>query len=235
MIGISLSVSNLTPGYGAKSGGGGPMPPAVQAGGPYSGEELQPIPLNTATVLPGSDLNPVILWTEVTSLGGTFSPNASTVNATFTPAQAGAYVLQLSADANDFPPVVDTANLESTAIVVIPPTVDAGGPYAGTVDTPIQLDATVIPGTDPSPVILWTIEAGSPGTGTFTPNASTVDAIFTPDTVGIYTLKLSADPDDDIPTTDSTSLDSQAVITFYLLMTNNDTWVTESGDNLIQE
>jgi hypothetical protein len=105
---------------------------------------------------------------------------------------------------------ISTINGVAVAAGPVAPTVDAGGPYSGTESTPIQLDGTVTPGTDPTPVILWTIVSG--GTGTFLPSASTVDATFTPDAVGPYVLRLSADPNDGTAVTDDANLTSNSSV-----------------------
>ena len=88
------------------------------------------------------------------------------------------------------------------------PIVEAGGPYTGTVDTAIQLNATVTPGLDPSPTLLWEIVSG--GTGTFS-NATIEDPTFTPDGVAGYTLSLTATHTEGSPVVDSASLESTNV------------------------
>ena len=184
---------------------GGSGAPIVNAGGPYSGTVSTPIQL-AATAVAGADPAPVLIWSIVSGGTGTFS-DSSIEDPTFTPDAEGAYVLQLSVDPNDGVPVLDTATLASEA-VLIPPSVVAGGPYSGTVSTPIQLAATVTPGTDASPVLLWTIVSG--GTGTFS-DSSIEDPTFTPDARGIYVLQLSADPAVGVPVTDTANLTSEAV------------------------
>jgi hypothetical protein len=177
-------------------------PPLVEAGGPYSGDQGVATQLD-GTITPGTDPSPLLLWSIVSGGSGSFSdPNA--VDPTFTPDNVTSYTLRLSATPNDGSPIVDTALFTANAVIT-PPTVDAGGPYAGETTEPIQLNATVNPGSDPAPVLLWTIVSG--GTGTFSDN-SIEDPTFTPDQEGIYTLRLSADPSDGPPVLDTTTLDS---------------------------
>lgn len=85
------------------------------------------------------------------------------------------------------------------------PTVDAGGPYSGEVDTAISLNATVTPGSDPSLDYLWEIVSG--GTGTFS-DAAAEDPTFTPDSIGSYTLRLTVSSSDSADVVDTCVLDS---------------------------
>ena len=178
--------------------------PTVDAGGPYSGTQNTAIALD-ATVTPGTDASPTLLWTETTSLGGVFS-NDAIEDPTFTPDTNGSYTLRLTASPNDGSPVFDDAALTSTLVTA--PTVDAGGPYpSATINLPQQLAATVTPGTDPTPTLLWT-EVTSLG-GTFS-NTAIEDPTFTPSATGAYTLQLSADPTIGGPVVDTASLTSNA-------------------------
>jgi hypothetical protein len=102
--------------------------------------------------------------------------------------------------------VAGSGNMIST----IPPVVDAGGPYSGTVDTPIALLGSLTPGTGGIDSILWTIGPGSAGSGVFSAPGS-LGGNFTPDTVGTYNLVLTVDPDDGPPVADNASLESEAV------------------------
>lgn len=185
------------------------VPPTVDAGGPYNGDSGQATALN-ATVTPGSDPTPALLWTIDSGGAGTFLPSATIEDPTFTPTfpTVGPYTLRLTATPSDGPAVFDTAAFESDPVA---PIVDAGGPYSGTVDTPIALNATVTPGTDPAPTLLWTIDSG-PGTGDFLPSATVEDPTFTPDLTGTYTLRLTVTPSDVAPVFDTASLDSQGFV-----------------------
>lgn len=92
-----------------------------------------------------------------------------------------------------------------------PPTVDAGGDYTGYREQLVQLDATVTPGTDASPTYLWSVQTGpndpngNEGSGTFE-DATVVDAVFTPDTYGTYTLLLTVSTVDSSDVTDTATL-----------------------------
>ena len=88
------------------------------------------------------------------------------------------------------------------------PIVDAGGPYSGQVSTPIQLTATVTPGSDPNPTYLWSIQSG--GTGTFS-GGTTLTPTFTPDATGSYVLLLTVSTIDTADVTDTADLTSSAV------------------------
>jgi hypothetical protein len=87
-------------------------------------------------------------------------------------------------------------------------TVEAGGPYSGTVSTAINLNSTVTPGSDPLPTLLWTIDSG--GTGTFSDD-SIEDPTFTPDVESAYVLRLTATPSDSAAVFDAASLTSNPV------------------------
>lgn len=180
--------------------------PTVDAGGPYSGDVSTTIPLD-ATVTPGTDPSPALTWTiDSGPGGGVFTPSANVEDPSFNADTVGAYVLRLTAVTVDAPDVFDTANFESKAVA---PIVDAGGPYNGDVDTATALNGTVTPGSDPTPVLLWTIDSG-PGGGVFS-NDSIEDPLFTPDTVGSYVLKLEASPSDSTPVSDTASFESDDV------------------------
>lgn len=81
-----------------------------------------------------------------------------------------------------------------------PPTVDAGGPYLGPVGVATALNATVTPGSDGSPTLLWEIVSG--GTGSFS-STSVEDPTFTPDNGGGYVLRLTVTPSDVSPVIDT--------------------------------
>lgn len=166
----------------------------------------------SGSVTPGSDPNPTILWTiDVDGFnppGGSFLDDSDPTT-DFTPNGVGGSLLKLEADPSDGPAVSDTMVF---AVPQIPPTVDAGGPYSGLDDTPIALDATVVPGTDPAPALLWEIDSG-PGSGVFLPSATVEDPTFTPDMQGVYMLKLTATPFDGPAVEDIATLTSTGPVT----------------------
>ena len=94
----------------------------------------------------------------------------------------------------------------------IAPTVDAGGPYDGTIDLPTSLDATVVEGSDSSPTLLWEILSG--GTGTFSDD-SIEDPTFTPDATALYTLRLTVTPSDSSAVSDSATLQMGGASPFF--------------------
>lgn len=179
--------------------------PTVDAGGPYNGPSGVATALD-ATVTPGSDPTPVLLWTIDSGGTGSFS-NDAIEDPTFTPdfPTVGPYVLRLTVTPSDGPAVFDTANFESDAVA---PTVDAGGPYSGDVSVPIALNGTVTPGTDPAPTLLWTIDSG--GTGTFSDDTAE-DPTFTADGIGAYVLRLTVTPSDGPDVFDTAALTTAAL------------------------
>jgi hypothetical protein len=119
----------------------------------------------------------------------------------------------------------------SGAVASTPPTVDAGGPYSGTVGTPIQLDGTVTPGSDLTPTLQWVSVPG--GSGTFS-DATIADPTFTPTQVNSsYVLRLIVTPSDGSPVSDDAILDSTAVppvvITDALIRTEDNDWFSVLG------
>ena len=89
-----------------------------------------------------------------------------------------------------------------------PPTVDAGGPYVGTIAVGTLLAATVTPGTDPAPTNKWTIQSG--GTGTFDDD-TLEDPTFTPDNNGTYVLLLTVSSTDSADVTDTATFKVGAI------------------------
>jgi len=161
------------------------------------------------SVVNGSDPNPTYLWTSV--IAGSFD-DATLLAPIFTPSATGTNATNflLTVSTIDTADVTDTASLDSQAAAT-PPTADAGGPYVGTVNAPIQLAATIGIGTDPSPTFLWT----SVIAGTFN-DATLEDPIFTPSAVGLdaNNFLLTVSTTDSADVTSTASLDSQAGLTF---------------------
>lgn len=195
-------------------------PPTVEAGGPYSGTVSTAISLDS-TVTPGTDGSPTLAWTIDSGGTGTFS-STTIADPTFTPDAEATYTLRLTVSPDDGDPVFDTASLTSSAVVapsgweigafevsgtITPPTVEAGGPYSGTVGAAISLSgASVTEGTGTA-TLAWSITGG--GAGTFS-STTIQNPTFTPSGTGVYTLQLSADPDDGAAVTDSATLTSNA-------------------------
>lgn len=195
----------------------------VDAGGPYQAPNLEdPIQLN-GTVRFEADPNPSILW-EIESGpgGGIFEPSANVEDPTFLPNAYGTYILKLTGDPTPGAPLSDTA----TMFVYDAPIVDAGGPYSGTVSTPIQLNGTIVAGSDPAPAAKWLIVLG--GTGSFS-DAGIEDPTFTPDQEGAYVLKLEAATIDAPLQSDTADLTSTAAPAFLI----QDTFTDIDGTLLI--
>jgi len=96
-------------------------------------------------------------------------------------------------------------NLETSGPTA--PTVEAGGAYYGKPGFSIQLDATVINGSDGSPTYAWTIVSG--GTGSFADN-TVLDAVFTPDSAAEYVLRLTVSTSDTSDVTDDATVFASA-------------------------
>jgi uncharacterized repeat protein (TIGR01451 family) len=112
------------------------------------------------------------MWSIVSGGTGTFSPNATTPNATFTPiGGAGAYVLRWtisnSACPDSLAEVTITVKQQPTATVGANQTICALGTTAGLGGNPLSGGASG----------MWTILSG--GSGGFSPNAATPNATFT--------------------------------------------------------
>jgi hypothetical protein len=100
------------------------IPATVDAGGPYSGNQLSAIPID-GTVVAGTYPIVSTLWTIVSGGTGVFG-NAALVDTTFTPNSGGAYVLRLTATPSVGLPVSDTANLTSIAVITFNVITEAG-------------------------------------------------------------------------------------------------------------
>ena len=114
--------------------------------------------------------------------------------------------------------------------------VDAGGPYSGIINTPIQLDATVIPGEDPNPDLLWTYVGSGGATGSFS-STTIEDPTFTADSPAVFTLTLTATST--LPgggsSSDNATLTATLLQTYLILTEAGDNTVTEAGDTIITE
>jgi hypothetical protein len=98
--------------WGFEAAGGSIVAPIVDAGADQHVSIVLVTTLDGSVVV-GSDLSPVILWTIVSSPfggGGSFADDSS-LTSQFTGVFAGAYVLALTATPDDGPPVVDTVNI----------------------------------------------------------------------------------------------------------------------------
>ncbi|MFQ6027824.1 MAG: LamG-like jellyroll fold domain-containing protein, partial [Dehalococcoidia bacterium] len=126
--------------------------------------------------------------------------NAGAVDTNATFSVAGVYTLTLTADDSEFSPS-DSLTVTIQQLVNQPPAVNAGPDQSATLNGPVSLalDATVTDDGLPNPPgavsTLWA--ASGPAPVVFD-NASAVDTNATFDTLGTYTLTLSADDGDQV-------------------------------------
>jgi hypothetical protein len=133
------------------------LPPVVDAGGPYTGEQGTSIPLLGTASDP--DELPVSTTWAITSGPGvdpaancTFGdPAALTTNVSCT--VPGGYGLTLTGT-NGFVPATSGTTLEITNQ---PPVVSAGGPYTGTAGIPVTLTGTVADPDSPGLTLTWSV------------------------------------------------------------------------------
>ena len=122
--------------------------PTVDAGGPYSTDIGVPLQIN-GIVTPNDGNNILITWSS-DNQGSFNDPNIEAP--IFTPTDTGSYILTLTVTTSNTTPATDTAALTSLGIPAI---VEAAGPYTTYPGWWTQLNATVIPGSDPLPAIQW--------------------------------------------------------------------------------
>ena len=92
------------------------------------------------------------------------------------------------------------------------PTVDAGPDRYSMVDIGILIEATVTPGSDPSPTIAWTVTV-EPGGATYSFDDDTIEQpTFESDTAGAYTLQIEVTPNDSDPVTDTLDMTLSDVV-----------------------
>jgi hypothetical protein len=164
-------------------------PPATADAG-----DDQTICEGSTVTLAGSVSGGATSGTWTTSGTGTFAPNATTLNAVYTPSAAditaGTVTLTLTTNDPEGPCLEDT----DTMVITIDPqaTADAGDDQTICEGSTVTLDGEV-GGSATSGT--W-----SGGTGTFAPNATTLNAVYTPSaadiTAGTVTLTLTTnDPE----------------------------------------
>ncbi|MEO1061083.1 MAG: hypothetical protein AAFZ07_06675 [Actinomycetota bacterium] len=160
----------------------GNTPPAVSAGGPYSGL----VGVDIAVVGEAVDTEPVtVRWRKADGPGTVSFDDDRDATTTATFGQPGEYVIELTADDGTNDPVTDRA----TVTVDGPPDVDAGGPYAIAEAGTLTLDGSV---DDPGGATSeWSTVSG-PGVAAFTDASDpTTDVTFP--APGEYVLALTAD------------------------------------------
>lgn len=147
--------------------------------------------VNLAGVVGGSATSG--FWTATPNTG-TFSPNANTLNTAFTPAQPGVYALLLTAA--DPSNVCTTAATDELILTVNPKAeVNAGPDTTICAGGAVRLQGAIGGGATSA---VWS--ASVPG-GTFNPNASTLNALYTPPAgfTSVALTLLTDDPDGPCP------------------------------------
>ncbi len=159
-----------------------PVPPSVDAGGPYVVAEEGTLDLD-ATV---SDDGPVtVVWAEDDGPGDVTFGDPTQVDTTATFTVPGAYRLVLTAYDGQFPSVPDTADV----LVDAAPSVDVGGDRSVGLPDTLALTATVVD-PDGTPTMSWS--ATGPAEVDFGDgSAASTSVTFT--TAGTYELTLTAD------------------------------------------
>jgi PKD repeat protein/heat shock protein HslJ len=130
---------------------------AVSAGGPYSGFTNQPVQFNAVAAVP--------LTTTPITFSWTFGDGGTAIgsNPRYTYARPGVYTVTLTGTSGTTTSQ-DTTTATITAAPVTPLTVNAGGPYTGTVGQPVTLTAqTNI--ADASLTFTWDFGDGVSGAG----------------------------------------------------------------------
>ena len=141
------------------SGSGTNTPPVADAGGPYAGTVGSPVVFDASasTDTDGSIVSYAWDFGDGNSGSGVGPSHTYTVAATYT------VTLTVTDDAGD-------TNSSSITVTIsdgnTPPVADAGGPYAGTVGSPVVFDASASTDTDGSIVsYAWDFGDGNSGSG----------------------------------------------------------------------
>ncbi len=128
-----------------------------------------------------------------------YSPDNSTI--TFTPTDAGVYVVQMSVDDGHYPPVTDSL----TVTVPEALSVDAGPDQAVYLNEPIDLGVTVSGGTGDYEYE-WEVISGANTAAGQLSSTSIPDPVFTPTAAGTYELKVTVNDGMQDPESDSVNV-----------------------------
>ena len=172
---VSITVNNL--------------PPTINAGGGYTGDENQPIALTALFDDVPSD-TVTIRW-DLDDDG--YYADAEGANATITFPDNGIYTVGVQASDEDGGISMDTATI---TVNNIPPEVDAGGAYTGNEDQPLTLTATASDVQADTITIRWDLD----GDGLYDNVEGSIRTTTFPDN-GVYAVGVQANDDDGGATT----------------------------------
>ena len=155
-----------------------PQPPVANPGGPYNGAVGTPVQFNGS----GSSDPDGSITTYLWNFGD--GASASTVSPAHAYAAAGTYTVQLTVTDNSG--LTGSAQTTVTVVAVTqqPPVANPGGPYNGTVGTPVQFNGSGSSDPDGSiTAYLWNFGDGA--------SASTVSPAHAYAAAGTYTVRLT--------------------------------------------
>lgn len=152
--------------------------------------------------------------------------NANTVNPTFTPQIAGAYVISLTVNDGTEDSTADT--LTVTAIAVnTPPVANAGGDQAVTVNDSVSLSASGSSDNDDDTLTYsWSFSSKPDNSAASISNSTGVNASFTADAAGSYVVLLTVSDGEDSDSDSVTITASQETVA----ETDNEALLTSSFD-----
>ncbi len=170
--------------------------PVAVAGGPYSGVKNVPIAVDGSSSADADGT--IVLYEWDCDSDGTVDVSATTPGAACVYGGIGTFTITLTVTDDDGGTSSDTATVN---IPPVNPVANAGGPYAGTQNVPIALDAS---GSSDSDGNIATYEWDCQGDGiyefiSFNPN----DVTCTYSVVGTYTVQLQVTDDDGLQDVDT--------------------------------
>lgn len=185
-------------------------PPVVSAGGPYSGNEDNPVDI-LGTVADPDTPNPTTTWSIAPEAGvpagaSCVFGNANALSTTVSCTERGRYRLTLTADDHVNPPVVSSTTVTLRNVA---PTVSAGGPYGGNEDNDVAIVGVVTDPDGPAPAMAWSIEPGAgvpAGASCVFGNPNVLSTTVNCTERGIYTLTLTVDDHANPPVVATTTL-----------------------------
>lgn len=164
--------------------------PKVSAGGPYTGPEDQPIPIE-GTATDADDPQLTVKWSVSEGVPCTFA-DATKLSTTVTCTEHDTFDLILTVGDGKNPPV--TAKTTVTAVNQLP-VVSAGGPYTGLDNTPVPITGTAVDPDSPGLTSTWSFTrvTAPPTADCAFGDPLQLSTVVTCTTDGIYTLILTVD------------------------------------------